>query len=265
MKKTLAILNLISVIVVIGVNYSSQALRMNNTTIGEISKRYENLFTPATYAFAIWGFIFLGLVAYALFQIRRAFFSKKPSEFITETGYWFTIANILNSAWVFAFVYGQVGLSVLIMLGILFSLLRIVFKTNMERWDAPIEIIAFVWWPICIYAGWITVATIANIAAYLTMLGWNGGGVSEATWTQILIVIAVFLNLLIIKTRNMREFALVGIWALFAIYIRHAATNAPIAYTALMGSSIIFIGVCIHAYRNRQTNPIQKLRERRSK
>jgi hypothetical protein len=265
MKKTLASLNLLSVILVIGVNYYTQALRVNNTTIGEISSRYDNLFTPASYAFAIWGFIFLGLVAYSIFQVRRAFFSNKPSKFIEQTGYWFAIANILNAAWVFAFMYDQIGLSVMIMLGILFSLLKIVFNTNMERWDAPIEIIAFVWWPICIYAGWISVATIANIAAYLTKLGWNGGGVSASTWTQIMIVIASVLNLLMIQSRNMREFGVVGVWALFAIYMRHEAGNEPIAYTALLCSIMIFIVISLHGYRNRRTNPFQKLRERRSK
>ena len=116
MKKTLAILNLLSVIIVIGVNYISQALRLNNTTIGEISRKYDNLFTPASYAFAIWGLIFLGLLCYSVFQIRRAFFSSKKSDFIEQTGYWFTIANVLNTAWVLAFTYDYTGLSVLIML-----------------------------------------------------------------------------------------------------------------------------------------------------
>ena len=147
MKKLLAILNLISVILVIAVNYSSQALRLNNTTIGEISGEYDNLFTPASYAFAIWGLIFLSLLAYGAFQVRRAY-SSASNDFIVQTGYWFLIANVLNAAWVFAFVYDYTLLSVLIMLGILFSLIKIIVHTNMERWDAPIEIIVFVWWPI---------------------------------------------------------------------------------------------------------------------
>tara|TARA_R100000935_G_scaffold58928_1_gene100300 strand:+ start:51389 stop:51550 length:162 start_codon:yes stop_codon:yes gene_type:complete len=53
MQKKLSILNLLSVILVIAVNYISQAVRINDTTIGELSQRYTNLFTPASYAFAI--------------------------------------------------------------------------------------------------------------------------------------------------------------------------------------------------------------------
>ena len=263
MKKTLAVSNLASVVLVVAVNYISQALRLNDTTIGEISNRYDNLFTPASYAFAIWGLIFIGLFTYSIFQVKRAFFGNKPRNFIEQTGYWFIIANVLNSCWVLAFVYDYTGLSVLIMLGILFSLVKIILNTNMERWDAPIAIIAFVWWPICIYSGWIAVATIANISAYLTKLGWNGGFLSGEGWTITMVIVATILNLLMVLKRNMREFALVGVWALFAIYIRHKTNYETIAITALVTSAILLISIAIHGFLNRKTNPFQKLLERR--
>ena len=129
-KKKLALLNLFSVILVIGVNAASQILRFNDTTNGEVSYKYFNLFTPADYAFAIWGVIFLGLIAYSVFQVRRAFFSHKNSDFIEQTGYWFALANFLTTAWVFAFTYEYIGLSVLIMIGILVSLLKVVINKH---------------------------------------------------------------------------------------------------------------------------------------
>ena len=262
MKKKLAVLNLASVILVIAVNYISQAFSFNGTTIGEISARYVNLFTPASYAFAIWGIIFLALLGYGIFQVRRAFFSEKESPFILQTGYWFAMANLLNCFWVFAFVYDYTGLSVLVMFGLLFSLIKIILNTNMERWDAPITTIAFVWWPICLYSGWISVATIANISAYLAKLNWDGGPLSEVSWTIIMIVVAVLLNLVMIWKRNMREFAAVGVWALVAIFVRHQNEFTTIAYTALAGATILFIAMAIHGYQNRKTNPFNKLRAR---
>lgn len=265
MKKKLSVLNLASVILVIAVNYISQTVSFNNTTIGEISAKYVNLFTPASYAFAIWGIIFLALLAYGIFQVYRTFFSQKESKFIEQTGYWFITANILNCCWVFAFVYDYTGLSVLIMFGILFSLLKIILNTNMERWDAPITTLAFVWWPICLYSGWISVATIANISAYLSKLNWNGGILSEVTWTVIMIAIAVLLNLAMIWKRNMREFAAVGIWALFAIYIRHQDAYDSIAYSALAGVIILGVAAAVHGYQNRDTNPMKKLQQRLQK
>ena len=262
MKKQLSILNLASVILVIAVNYISQTFSFNNTTIGEISANYVNLFTPAGYAFAIWGVIFLGLLGYGIFQVRRAFFSQKASNFIEQTGYWFILANILNCCWVFAFVYNYTGLSVVIMFGILISLIKIILNTNMERWDAPVATIAFVWWPICLYSGWISVATIANISAYLSKLEWDGGLLSEQAWTIIIITAATVINLLMIWKRNMREFALVGVWALIAIYIRHIDSYDAIAYCALTGAIILFMAIAINGYKNRHTNPFKKLQER---
>lgn len=262
MKKKLSILNLMSVILVIAVNYISQIMEFNGTTIGEISSRYVNLFTPASYAFAIWGIIFLALLAYGIFQIRRAFFSKKESIFIEQTGYWFVLANILNCCWVFAFVYDYTGLSVLIMFGILISLIKIILNTDMERWDAPLTTIAFVWWPICIYSGWIAVATVANISAYLAKLGWKGGFLTETSWSIVMIIIAAILNLMMIWKRNMREFAAVGVWALIAIYVRHSGTIDSIANTAIISSTFLTLAILAHAFKNRTTNPFKKMQER---
>ncbi|GAA0872684.1 hypothetical protein GCM10009117_18310 [Gangjinia marincola] len=262
MIKRLAVLNTISVVLVIAVNYVSQALRLNNTTIGELSDQYDNLFTPASYAFAIWGLIFLSLLAYSIFQLKRAFGDSTPTDVIVQTEYWFMLANLLNCAWVFAFVYEYTGLSVLIMLGILVCLIQVIIKTNMERWDAPISIIAFVWWPICLYSGWIAVATIANVSAYLTKIGWDGFGLSDETWTLIMISVATLVNGFMIITRNMREFAMVGLWALVAIYVRHKADQEFIAYTALGGAVVLFIATGIHGYVNRHTNPFLKIKER---
>mgnify|MGYP003630963823 FL=1 len=259
MQKKLSILNLLSVILVIAVNYISQAVRINDTTIGELSQRYTNLFTPASYAFAIWGLIFLGLLAYSLYQIKVVVFDKKDLAYIEQTGYWFALANVLNGLWVITFAYEYMGLTVIIMAGILLSLIKIIINTNMERWDAPKEIIAFSWWPICLYSGWITVATIANIALYLTKIGWNGGFLTEVQWTIVLMLVATLINLVIIYKRSMREFAAVGVWALFAIYIRHQGSIEILAYTALACSAILLSVILVHGYSNRKSNPFFKL------
>lgn len=262
MKKTFALVNFLSVILVLLINGLSQAQRWNDTTIGEISGKYDNLFTPASYAFSIWGLIFLMLIGYSLFQIRRAFFSKKETPSITQTGWWFTITNILNTGWVVAFTYDYIGISVLIMLGILFSLLQVIRKTNMERWDAPIEVIVFAWWPICIYAGWIAVATIANVSAFLVSQGVAGSELSQIIWTMVMITIAVVLNILMVWLRNLREFATVAIWALIAIFIRHKDNYESVAYYALAGAIILLFIVGLHAFNNRSTAPHLKLKER---
>lgn len=256
MTRNLAIWNFLSVILSIIVSYFSQAVRLNNNTIGSVSDQYENLFTPADYAFSIWGLIFIGLIAYSIFQINCAFFREGESELIRRTGPWFIIANLANTAWVIAWLFEETWLSVILMFVILGSLIMIIWRTKMELWDAPPEIIAFAWWPICFFAGWITVAAIANVAAYLTKIGWRGWFLSEVQWTILMLCMVMMINILIVYKRNMREFALVGVWALFAIYRRHLGESETVAYTSLVGAIMVFAYVGYHGYMNRKTNPM---------
>lgn len=255
MKKRLSALNLASVILVIAVNYVTQSLRVNETTVGEVSNKYFNLFTPASYAFAIWGLIFTGLIVYGIYQVKIAFFSEKPAHFIEKTGNWFILTNIMNCIWVFVFTYDYTGLSVIVMLAILFSLLQIVRKTNMNNESTSRSTILLEYLPIGIYTGWIAVATIANIAAYLSKLNWDGAFFSEQQWTVIMIGIATLVNIFMVWKRHMREFAVVGIWALFAIYIRHSGSIDAIANMALTCCIILAIMITIHVIQNRKTNP----------
>ena len=255
MKKRLSVLNLASVLLVIAINYITQAFRVNETTIGEVSNKYFNLFTPASYAFAIWGLIFLGLICYGIYQIKIAFFSDKPAPFIEKTGYWFIITNLLNCVWVFVFAFEYTGISVLVMLGILFSLLQIIRNTNMNRETVSRSTIIFGWLPIGIYSGWIAVATIANIAAYLSKLNWDGAFLNEQQWTIAMMVVATLVNIFMVWQRQMREFACVGIWALFAIYVRHSGSFDTIANTALICCAILALTILIHFIHSRKSNP----------
>lgn len=255
--KQLATLNSFSVIFMLAINYYSQAFDINGNSVGELSDRYANLFTPAGYAFSIWGIIFIGLLVSIGLQLRDAFTKSPESDYIHQMGYWFSLANIFTGLWVIVWLYEFTGLSLIVMSLILVSLLMIILRTNMERWDAPVSLMIRLWWPICLFSGWISVALIANSAAYLAKLGWDGGPLSETSWTVIMIFIATILNIFMIITRNMREFSAVGVWALIAIYVRHEGVveHLSIAYSALAGAIIIGLVSLAHAFKNRKTLP----------
>ncbi|NLZ95650.1 MAG: tryptophan-rich sensory protein [Bacteroidales bacterium] len=254
-EQTLSIINMVAVLFAIGINYYSQLYTIHGNRVSDMSDEYNNLFTPAGYAFAIWGIIFLALFIFAAYQIYLTVIRKRTFNFISQSGLWFAIATVGTGLWVMVWLYDYTLVSVFVMLLILFSLFKIVVNTNMERWRAPARTIIFGWWPISIFAGWIAVATIANIAAYLSKLGWDGGPLSPESWTLVMIAIASLTNIILIFTRGMREFALVGVWALVAIYVRHQYSYETIAMTALVGAVIIFISVFLHAFINRKINP----------
>ena len=123
----------------------------------------------------------------------------------------------------------------------------------MELSDVSFKKLAFVWWPFSLYAGWITVALIANTAAWLTKIGWDGFGMTDTTWAMIMIVIAGAINVFMIWNRNMREFAIVGVWGLAAVAEANQDGNQGVAYTAMIVGLIIFINVGVHAFQNRKS------------
>jgi hypothetical protein len=254
---TLLILNTLSLLYALIMNGLAGSTVFNGKTVGSVSVQYETLFAPAGYAFAIWGFIYLLLIAFVVYQWISWFKHREERE-LKQTGIWFVVANIANGSWIIAWLNESLGISVLLIFLLLFSLVMLTKKLRLEIWDAPVRIIAFVWWPVVFYLGWIVVASVANVAVYLVSLNWSGGFLSEAGWTMVMIAVATIIYLLLIRYRNMREAALVGVWALIAIAVRQWQQNPGIVTVAVIAAVILFAAISWHGYKNRATAPIEK-------
>ncbi len=270
--KLLVLFNTLTLSCTIFINYLSNTGFFGGKTIGEISKKYGTLFTPAGYAFSIWGIIFLMLFAFVGFQWYVLYKFKHKNDVLSnydnsenifiktihQTSFWFVITNICNASWVVVWLNEYTALSVMIMFVLLFSLIKLTLNLRLEIWDAPVRIIAFVWWPIVIYLGWIMVASIANVSSFLVSIGWEGEPLSASMWTVLMIIIATGLYLFLIATRNLRETAMVGVWALVAITYRQWNLEPLIAYTALGFAILIFLAASFHGYKNQSTAPFLK-------
>ncbi|MBC6112620.1 hypothetical protein ACFOG5_24015 [Pedobacter fastidiosus] len=231
-KKILPFANGIALILTILVNYLSNAGLMNGNSIKMVSDRYLNYFTPAGYAFSIWGIIYLGLLGFIFYTGVNGRKDPIKSAIVSKIGWWFVLSCVANALWVVAWLYDYTGISVVIMGILLFSLLKIVVNTRMELDAHPLKEYLFVYWPFAMYSGWITVAFVANISAYLTKIGWQGWGISSINWAIIMICAAGLVNVVMVYTRNLREFAVVGIWALLAISVsnNHDPARENIVY-----------------------------------
>lgn len=229
-------------------------------TMGELSAKYPVLFTPAAYAFAIWGVIYLGLTALSVYMLYAAFKKGFADEFIARSAPYLSLAYLGMIGWLWFWGNDMVFIALCFMLLILISLIFCVLHLRMELWDAPVHFMALVWWPIDLLFGWICVATVANISIYLYSIGWDGLGISALHWTYIAIGLVTILGLFLIASRNMREVGAVFIWALIAIAYKHWEVNPEIAYLAIAG--IVSLGVysSIHAMQNQYTLPHNKVK-----
>lgn len=253
-ERIYSILHLVTLAGLIYWNYYSNTGVVDGKTVGSVSDKYDNLFTPAGYAFAIWGIIYLGLIVLAFYMVYRSFIRSKSAEFVTKAAPTLILAHFSNAAWLWFWLKEETGITVFIMVFTLTMLTWTVIRLDMQRWDAPLKFIAFVWWPVDLYMGWISVATIANFSAHLAGIGWSGG-MPEITWTILLITVATALSIFMIFKRNMREFGGVVIWALIGIAVRHWDTIPTLQWTAVIGITIIGISASLHAYKHRATLP----------
>jgi len=258
-SRLLVILNTITLVIMLFANYAGNTGFYSKVNVADISHKYDTLFAPAGYAFIIWGVLFLmgtGFVIYQWILIKR----KDPNQYIEHTGIWFALSNIANATWLYCWLNERIGLSVICIFLLLMSLVVLTMRLRLELDDVSVRKIFFVWWPVSFYLGWIMVATIACVAAWLTSIGWSGFGLSGSLWTIVLIVIACFLYLRLIQKRNMRESAAVGIWSFIAIAVRQWNDHNNIVYAALAAALILMVSSGLHLYKNWSYNAVSKLK-----
>jgi len=177
---------------------------------------------------------------------------------LEESGLWFSLANVFNGLWILVWTNEYLGLSVLVIGLLLFCLIQLVVRLRLEIWDAPIKVILFVWWPICIYVGWVILATLVNISVFISYSEMLSGMLSSQTLAVILLVASVFPYLFLTFSRNMREASLVGAWGISGIVYKQWDANAEIAIISLVVIGILLLTSGYHAYKNRSASPFIK-------
>jgi len=238
----------IALIITIAVNIMSNALPFNGLSAPEIADSFDVYFVPAGYVFSIWSVIYLGLIAYAVFQLIPA---QRENPRLRQTGWWFALSCAANSIWLYLWHYGYFALSVVTMLTILISLIFIYQRLGVGRQAVSAGERWLVHLPFSLYLGWITVATIANITAFLDFINWNGFGIAPEIWAIIMLVVAIAVAGLIAYSRQDIAYLLVLIWAFIGIGVEQSDTPqvANAAYLAAAVVAIFVILVIIQKFR----------------
>ncbi|WP_373523605.1 hypothetical protein [Aquiflexum sp.] len=253
---SLLIFNTLSFIATLYLNYLYGAGVGGRKSVGEVSSQFDTLITPAGYAFSIWGLIYLLLLGFIVFQ-WVSFFKNQNQKSLLPSSIWFGLSNILNGLWIVVWTSELISISVLVIFSLLLCLLALVVRLRLETWDAPLDIIAFVWWPICIYTGWIITASVVNLSVWFVFKGILLS--NQVFWTIAVLFIGTAIYLMLIRFRNMREAALVGVWAFTAISVKQWDNQYMIAFASLFLAGVLFLAAGIHAFNNRKTNPFQKI------
>jgi hypothetical protein len=229
---------LFSFLATIVVNALSNVLPIGGNTTQEVANKYPVYFFPAAYVFAIWGLIYLGLTAFIIFYFIR---SGKYKALYRKIAPWFILSCIANSVWLVLWHTENLFLSVLVILVLLVSLIKIYFEIDKQKANLTSISSLTIKAPFSIYLAWSCVATIANIAGFLFSSGWqNGGlGISAISWTVIMLIVATVLTSYFVLIKKDIAFGFVIIWAFVGIFVRY-----PQVYE-LSVSVMILVGIII--------------------
>ncbi|MBN1247102.1 MAG: tryptophan-rich sensory protein [Anaerolineae bacterium] len=240
LQRALPIINIVTTVAVITINILANALPLNGLDTGEISDRFEIYFVPAGYVFSIWGLIYLGMIAFTVYQALPL---QRDNKTVQSIGLLYALSGVGNITWIFLWHYEVFTLTLVPMLVILGSLIAIFLKiwahrtelSLAERWTIAV--------PFSVYLGWISVATVANATQLLYYLDWGQWGLSAEVWAIVMLLIAAAIAVIMSIRHGNLAYAAVFVWAYVGIAIKHNDVNAVMLPAAMLAGIIALAGI----------------------
>ena len=237
----------LAVVVTITINVLADILPINGLGTGQISDGFKVFFVPAGYVFSIWGLIYLGLLAYAIFQ---ALPSQRENPRLRSTAGLFLVGSLANCAWIFLWHYQLFIMTLVAMFALLVSLIMMYLKLGIgsstvsrgETWAVRSTF--------SVYLGWITVAAIANVADVLESLHWGGWGIAPQVWAVVMLGVAVIVAVLMAYTRRDAAYLAVLVWAFAGIAVKFSGVSL-VAISAWMATALAALFIVIVLLTNK--------------
>lgn len=239
--KLYPIKNTLCFVLCVYINFLSATGQLGGKNIRELSEKYDNLFTPSNQTFAIWSLIYTLLLLVLVGQ-----FIKKVQDPVLQTPL-FMLSCFLNFSWIIAWQQESIGISLLIMIGLLICLARI----NKSIKSAPINLLKITFG---VYLGWICIATIANVTTFLTSLHVPVNIEMQRQITQAIIIIGMGIVLWVASNLKNPSILLPVLWAFYGIYVKRQNDYPTIGIVA-MGSCILIVIVSILYYLKTRYKP----------
>src|SRR5687768_4463716 len=244
-----SLLALAATLGMIGFNWLSAAGRLGGGDTGAISDRYPTLVTPAGYSFTIWTLIYLGMIAFSIYQMLPANLSKFRA---VRSLYIFSCA--LNCAWLYFWHAGEIVICFFIILALAGVLLAINYYVRQPR--SPVESLVTNA-PFGLYFGWVTAAALVNFAIMLKFLNVELTPTAESAVAVALILIAALLAVIVRMRLANYLYPVAVAWALTAIAVKQSGQTAVVVAAAAGVVACLIAALSFVMTLNSTTTPRQ--------
>ena len=248
-QTTRRLIVLASAVFAVVVGESQQLLGWGQTP-AEFSADSDATLKAAGYAFAIWGLIYVAILAYA---VRQALRQTGESLLIHRFGWPSVIAFLGIGWWVIAAACDWETATVVLIFASLIALLlpllhnadaiRALGRAERDRW--------LVVWPLALLAGWLTVAAPLNLLTVATGNEALPAALGPTVWAMLAIAIVALVAVAVTFRLRMMAYALPVSWGLLGAFVAEQERNTPLAYVALTAAVAVLIAAVILTFRLR--------------
>jgi len=201
---------------------------------------------PDTPAFSIWSLIYLGL---AVFAVAQALPRQGADPRLRAVSWWVLASMLLNALWIGVVQAGSVGGSVVVILALL-AVLALVFVRLVRTAHTGTATSWITDTTVGLYLGWVSVATLANVAAFLSVADVGELGLGATGWSVAVLVLAAMLAIAYAVFGRGRPSVTVPIglamgWGIG--WIALGRTNGPLVDGTVAATALVVAAVAVLA------------------
>ena len=194
---------------------------------------------PARQAFAIWSVIYAGLIVFAIWQ---ALPRQRARARQRALGWWIALTVVLNGCWVWTVQLGSLVQTVVV-IAVLLVALCVAFWRVVAR---PVDLTQRGGWLDALlidgvtglHLGWVFVATVANVAGWITFIAANTWPRDPALWGAITVSLVGAVGVVLaFVTRGRIAPSLAIAWGLAWIAVARAF-GEPFQMTTAIAASV---------------------------
>jgi hypothetical protein len=195
----------------------------------------DSTLRAATYAFSIWSVIYLGLIAYAVWQALP----RTPESPLLKAFGWPSVGAIAGCGlWIVAAAADMKWATVAIILGsAACAIWPLATNAAMVQAAQGRERMLVVW-PLGMLAGWLTIASALNL---LTVLTFNGVITPDTApvWGAAGVLAVIAVGLAVTWKTRLFAYAAPIAWGLVAVFVAERTPKPTLANLPLIGSLLV--------------------------